>query len=70
MDPLSTIGNVLDKGFGLIDRAIAPRNAVNARGERIAANLSRPQDNTQLYILGGVGLLVVVLVFVVVLKKR
>lgn len=70
MDPISTIGGVLSQGLGLINRAIAPRDAVDARGARINANLNRPQDNTQLFILGGVGLLIAVLVIVLVVKKK
>lgn len=69
MDPLSAIGLGIGQIAGLVGNVLARQESANTRGERIEDFLNRPQDRTQVYILGGVGLVVLILLIVLVRKK-
>jgi hypothetical protein len=64
MDPIAAIGLGVGQLAGLVGGILSGQKSQDIRGQRMGYQMTQPRDYSQLYILGGIGLLILVLVLV------
>lgn len=69
MDPVSAIASAVGSIVDLFPKP-TPEPVVSTQQERIDWYLSQRKDNTQTYILAGIGVIILALVLVILFKKK